>query len=218
MNMETNNESFKTEMEMATRFIEYLTKKRGYPQDSIATEYKIGNKWSADIAILEPKTGIPIQLFELKRYAQDSNVVEHGINQLKRYRSGLKNKNIPLYLVFSKNTEPFFNIRNIENIGEEAILNYNGSRVAGLSEEKKIIKQEQKDDIKKYFRTYLFFGVLLLVFIGLSKILPFKIETNDVIIIGIVAVLLLVYTIPYIKIKLESLGIEFGKSNEKSSL
>ena len=90
----------------AEKLIKYL-KAHGYPESSIAVEYQLDGRYMVDIAILDMNKNIPIQLFEIKS-KKSPEMIKIGKEQLRKHFSFLKNKNIPTYLVFPKDEEPFF--------------------------------------------------------------------------------------------------------------
>jgi hypothetical protein len=79
----------------------------GYPQNTFAVEYQIG-QFRVDLAIIDPETDIPIQIFEIKP-DKNEHSRELGRKQLENFLTELK-QSIPAYLVFPKESEPYFEI------------------------------------------------------------------------------------------------------------
>jgi len=207
------------EMELANYFIRYL-KEHGYPENSIAVEYKIGNKYRADIVILDLKRNIPIQIFEVKSN-KTVETIRRGTEQLKQYLSELGNFIIPAYLVFPKNEEPFFEVVRINEIANESdeeierqndlSLNYKGQRISRIAEEAKTINREKKKIVDSFAITcWIAAGVMLIVGI-LSKAKIVILDTTDLTILGVIVALVL---IPFAS-KLKILGVEFERLTEE---
>jgi len=53
------------EKDLLFSLIKYLTS-HGYPEEALALEWKVGQKYRVDLAVIEPVTNKPIALFELK--------------------------------------------------------------------------------------------------------------------------------------------------------
>ena len=53
------------------RLIDYLLA-HGYPEESLAIEFPIGRRFRADIAVVDPRTRLPVAIFELKRYPMNA--------------------------------------------------------------------------------------------------------------------------------------------------
>ncbi len=203
------------EIETGNKLIEYL-KSHGYPENSIAVEYKIGENYRVDIAILDQRKNIPIQLFEIKS-RKTPEMINRGKEQLKNYLSVFNNKNIPTYLVFPKKDEPYFQIENInlyeqnDDKNEEEqysiTFNYSAQRVARINEEASIIKKE-KVKVIDTFKIICWIVSGCVFTIGfLSKLKLFDISATDLSIIGTSIALII---IPYAS-KLKILGIEFER-------
>ena len=216
---------FETELEMENKFIEYLINNK-YPKESIAVEYNVAKRYRIDIAIIDPHKNIPIQLFELKT-RKSKETIYSGKEQLRKYRSFLKDKNIPAYLVFPKDVDPYFEIINIddddlkmdEKVTEyqstKIILNYDAQLNARINENVDIIKNEEKKVIDKFKIESWIIGVVTLIIGILSKIGLFTLDAKDLSLMGIAVALFL---IPYAG-KLKILGVEFERlksdKNEK---
>jgi len=195
------------EIELIKTFIQYL-KDNGYPEESIGIEYIVNKNYRIDIAILDQKQNIPIQIFEVKTN-KNKRSIENGKMQLERCRSLLKDNNIPAYIVFSKSEPPYFEVINIDKISDEdfIIFDYKSHRNKRLYEVAENVKKEKEKVIDSF--KILFYVLSIIVFcIGvLSKIGFFKISIEDLTIIAFSIGLLL---IPYAS-KIKILGIEFER-------
>jgi hypothetical protein len=218
-----------SEANMIKIFVEYLIA-HGYPESSILVEYKFGKGYCVDIAVVDQKQNIPLQIFELKSYKKDANRIKSGIDQLKTSRSALKGDDVEAYLVFPKEQSPFFEIINIDKIGnivdvvnnnddngrEYIELNYNGQRSKRIYRYAERVKRKEKVVIDEIKIISLIFGALVLVTIVLSKIGFFQINKFDITLIAYSIGLL---WMPYAS-ELTVLGIKFKRStndrNEKT--
>lgn len=211
-----------SEWDTIKHFIKYL-KEHGYPEDSIITEYPIGSADQMiriDIAILDKKQNIFIQLFELK-LTKEKYSIERGIAQLRTYRSILKDENIPSFLVFPKETSPYFEIIDIDSKkiaesieyvrtdGEEYIeLNYVPQRNMRVYTYTQRAKQEKDDAIGRFKWMCLIFSAIMLLLGVLTSIIDcFKIRSAGLALIGFSVVLFLV---PYAS-KIKWLGFEYER-------
>ena len=100
-------------------FINYLME-RGYPENSLLTNYKIG-KYRADLVIIDPETNNPLQIFEFKaKKTQQSQL--NGKNRIKNYIFELSKVNPDAigYLIFTSDAEPYFEI--IDPNTEKSVL------------------------------------------------------------------------------------------------
>jgi molybdopterin-guanine dinucleotide biosynthesis protein A len=96
-----------TEKDTLNALLGYL-EQHGYPKDSLALEYKAGN-FRVDLAVIDPKTDILIQIFEIKN-KKDEQAINDARLRLKSILTALKSSGIPAYLVFPKDTPPFFEV------------------------------------------------------------------------------------------------------------
>lgn len=198
------------------RLIQYL-KDHGYPDNSIAVEYSIGEHYRVDIAILDSEKNIPVQIFEVK--AQKSKqAIEQGKKQIELYLSYLRNKLTPAYLVFPKDNAPFFEVVDVSSstkpngddthIDDDGIrFNYTAQRNARVSEEAGIVKQQQ-DHVVDRFKTVCWTCALTLLVISvLAKVGMYVITSVDLAILGTILACIL---LPYAS-KLRILGFEFER-------
>lgn len=193
--------SFSHGFEMENKFIEYL-KNNNYPRESIAAEYSIGKNSSVDIAIIDPQRNIPIIIYELKT-KKNKRIIQEGNEQLQKYRSLLKDKTIPAFLVFPKDDEPFFEIMGIddgdldtdENGGEkqttQVVLNYDALLNSRINKKIDTIKKEEKRVIDIFKIESWIIGTITLIIGILSKIGLFTLEAKDITLMGIAIALFL---------------------------
>ena len=91
---------------ISDNLIQYL-KDIGYPNESIASEFSFGN-YRADLVIVDPKSRIPLTIFEVKS-GKDDRFLKAGLRQLSELNVRMTIK-VPMYLVFPKQNSPFFEI------------------------------------------------------------------------------------------------------------
>lgn len=91
------------------RLIDYL-RSHSYPESSFAIEYSIGNH-KVDLAILDPKTKLPVILFQIQPRENDiqSGVVHQPLKSLIEFLD----YTIPAYHVYPITTDPFFDFERI---------------------------------------------------------------------------------------------------------
>jgi hypothetical protein len=207
------------ERDTATRLIEYL-KTHGYPENSIAVEYQIGDRYRVDVAILDLKKNIPIQLFEIKSM-KTPEMIRMGTEQVQKYVSYLKNKNIPVYLVFPKDEAPFLeiikidpqNLKSLREVSEETsfIPNYIAQRNSRIAEEADIVSKKKEKVIDTFkIICWIVAGITLVIGV-LSKLKVIDLDATDLTIIGAVIALIL---IPFAS-KLKILGVEFERLTDR---
>ena len=206
-------------------FIRFL-KDKGYPEESIALEYRVDSGSSIDVAILDLDYNTPIQIFELKRI-KNPNTIRKGVSQLKRYLKALGNENIPAYLVFpegkdfeiirandyslnvnsDENTEKQMDERSVDSFA----LNYNGQRVSRRAESINGIKKKKDKSIDFFKITCFVLAFILIVLLIMKWMCYIYLDNNDLALLGGIIVLFLVPSAQKIKI----LGIEYEKAVEK---
>ncbi|PKM52482.1 MAG: hypothetical protein CVV02_01650 [Firmicutes bacterium HGW-Firmicutes-7] len=202
------------EKNIMDKFLEYLIS-HGYPKESIAIEYKIGNKSRVDLAIIDIVTKLPITLFEIKSKKRNE-YINMGKNQLERYLRELNiNQEIPTYLVFPSQHEPFFEVMEIDTkdpLNPDKIINlrsldYNLQRRARLTEK---TYQAEKDKLKAIDNfsivCWILAGALLIIGV-LSKVFIIEIDTIDMLLLGAFVGLILT---PFAS-KIKFWGIEFER-------
>ena len=203
-----------TEQDTFEKLVSYLIA-HGYPKETIAIEYKL-DKFSVDLAIIDPKTNIPIQFFEVKSSKSDRSI-EYGKEQLRRFLSKIKDKSIPTYLVFPAVNEVGFEIQRVElnqnNNDKEYVaeaqsviqtINYPGQRNARYSE-KIIAKKEKKDNTQLIISIICWIFAPCILVIGILNFT--KIIKLTVIDLAILAGVLGIVLIPF-GAKINILGIE----------
>jgi hypothetical protein len=201
-------------LETEMNFFQYL-KQHGYPENSIGREYGVGNNCHVDITILDNEKNIPVQIFEIKT-VKNNLTIESGKRQLEKARSLIKNKSIPLYLVFSKNESPFFEVINIDNEEEGDViekLDYKTQRTSRRAEEATLIKDKREEEINNLKPICRIISIIIFLIGVVSKIRCFNLDIGTVelaLIVLAVGVLL----IPYAS-KIKFLGIEFERFIDK---
>lgn len=203
------------EKDVMIRFIEYL-KEHGYPQNSLATEYRIGEKYRADLVVIDPITSIPIMIFELKS-RKSQQLIERGKEQLRMYLKELPDSTIPAYLVFPKENPPYFEVLRINsneynNDELETIesIDYGSQRIARLSEKAKDVEMKKKDVMDKFQWIAWVLAFLIAVLLIFKKVFAFSLDTVDLTLIGGVVGLVM---IPFAS-KIKFIGIEFERLNK----
>ncbi|MDR6966364.1 hypothetical protein J2X31_000357 [Flavobacterium arsenatis] len=208
------------EKDTLKKLIEYL-KAHGYPENSFAVEYKIGN-FRVDLAIIDPETKIPILLFEIK--SQNNNLnIKFGRNQLLKYLTDLGDSTVPTYLVFPIPYNPFFEIKrlyfNVENeqIVEKTVLDetefdFIMQKRARISE--RVEKNQKKtEDTIDNFKWFCWGLALLILFIGILK--KFKVIDIDATDLALGGALFGLVILPFAS-KLKFLGMEFERFEKKN--
>jgi len=202
----------RTEPELANRLISYL-KEHGYPENSITAEYQVNNKLRVDIAIIDPKTRIPIQVFEIKA-KKDSASVEMGKYQLRKYLENIGSKDIPAYLVFPSADDPYFEVLKISDEDDlskvdsiETTLAFElqkGARITKRINE----KSEKRDKVLDKFKVLCWIIAFCTFIIGLlSKLKVFELSIMD---LGFLGTTIAFIIIPFVS-KISVLGIEIER-------
>ena len=202
------------EKDTTKNFIDYL-KEHGYPENSLATEYKIGVKYRADIVVIDPVTNSPIMIFELKS-KKTNQLVEAGKKQIRNYLDSLPDNSIPAYLVFPKIEYPYFEVIRVnpeENLGtvrDIDNISYSSQRIARLSEKVKQTENEKKDTIDKFSYIAWILAFLIAVLFIVRKVWGFDLNAVDLsLLAGIIGLVL----IPFAN-KIKFLGVEFERLNK----
>lgn len=219
-----------TESDVCANFIQYL-KNKGYPENSIAVEYRVADGARIDIAILDLDYNTPIQIFELKKI-KDRTTEENGRSQLKKYLKLLGNEYIPAYLVFpGKNEKEFEIIRvndatlNVEKgkeshenkeaeVFDSLAMNYSGQKMSRRAEKVSKISEKKKATVDLLKVTCWILAGVTLVLLVLKKFGCICLDNNDLALLGGVILLILAPSAQKIKI----LGVEYERAigkNEK---
>lgn len=219
-----------TEADVFANFIQYL-KNKGYPENSIAVEYRVGANARIDVAVLDLDYNTPIQIFELKRI-KSHDAEKNGKRQLENCLKLLGNENIPAYLVFpGKNEKEFEIIRindatlNVEKnkesneskdaeVFDSLALNYNGQKMSRRAEKISKISENKKETIDSFkWICWVLAGLVALLFV-IEKCGGISLDNNDLALLGGVILLILAPSAQKIKI----LGVEYERAigkNEK---
>lgn len=196
-----------------THLINYL-KEHGYPEDTFAIEYQINNH-RVDLAIIDNKLNIPIMFFEIKS-VKNIQSIEMGKKQLNRITNGFQT--VPMYLVFPKDSHPFFEIEKIDFKNNDSdlennyqLLNYSYQRNSRKVEllESKLSKR------KSTFNWFLFICIILAILsitIGsINQFTSYKFDRISLLIFLFAAGFII---LPFAS-KLKLLGIEFERIKEE---
>ncbi len=205
--------------------IEYL-KNHGYPDSSFAVEYNFG-KFRVDLAVIDSDTNNPIQIYEIKS-EKNQKIKEFGEKHLKKVISEIGYE-IPSFLVYPKNSEPYFFAERVSFKAEERDLlsdekmqnrfksfsNYQWQKQTQNSEYQK--KKEKKvKNVKDYFKwlcwifAFILISMVILIKIELLKI---KFDTNELIILGFAIALVF---FPFAS-KIDAFGISIDRSKANKS-
>jgi len=196
-------------------FLNYL-REHGYPESSFGIEYRIG-KFRADLVILDPESGLPISLFEVKstHAKQDMALARQ---QIASYLEGLPDSSIPTYLVFPSDQPPYFDVLRIvlgigdgilieESIDPSEQLDFKRQRRARIAEKTQDVGKEKNNTIER-FRSKCWWSAGILFAIGiLNKTCIINLSTIDMTILGACVGLVI---LPYAS-KLKILGVEFER-------
>ena len=169
------------EFDMIKRFTDYLIS-LGYPKESIVPEYSINKRNRIDIAIIEPKTNILVQIFELKGVFS-KNTLDGAKEQLKAYLSELKIA-VSAYVVFNGDDSNSFKIFDYYSLKETDIFDYIYSLNNAISIKNKSIEKSKKQKID-FFNYLCFIEVFFLIaLVVCKKIFYFDLSWNELSIIG----------------------------------
>ena len=185
-----------TERNLIIRLKNYLLK-HGYPEESILIEYKIG-RYRADLVVIDTQTNIPIQIFELKARKNEQSI-QMGKRQLESYMEYAKkiNPDIITYLVFPKDTSPYFEAIDI-NTDEEVTtdaFNYKNQANRGRVAKEELIKDKKNEavDNLKIITYILIISAAIFLILDICCIIPMTNYRLYLILIIIVLVLLPYY-------------------------
>lgn len=204
------------EQETFNRFLQYL-REHGYPEESFGIEYRIGKRYRADLVILDQDTGMPISLFEVKS-SEDEQTINMAKAQITAYLKSVPDSTIPTYIVFPRETPPYFVVQRIflgtendeiyeETVGSAEQLDYASQRRARVSELTGQVSVDRKDTVNT-FRAMCWVSAALLVILGvLNKVTCLDLNTIDISLVG-AAVALIV--LPFAG-KMKVLGWEFER-------
>lgn len=211
-------DTMELEKDVILKLINYL-KEHGYPENSFALEYRIpGTNYRADLVVIDPKTNIPLMMFELKS-RKNKEFISRGRDQLNKYLSSLPDNSIPAYLVFPKESEPFFEIINVHKPDDDtdrndiSNFNFKAIRTSVLSEKAKKAEDKKKAEIDNFLKVSWLLAFLVLILLVIKKLANFTLDTVDITLIGSILALIL---IPFAS-KIKFLGIEFERINKAKS-
>ena len=202
--------------------IGYL-KRHGYPDDSFAIEYNLARDCYVDLAIIDRTLNIPIMLFELKSIKND-HIIQMGIRHIRRCQAYLEDKDIPLYLIVPKDTEPFFEAfranpptpadnQNLNGQVKEDMnfgrFKYNKNTRLSKARENKVEKKHKMVDAFKWVCWSI---AMLLIIIGFLMTVGVIIMTRNELYIFASAIVLIIC--PFVS-SIKILGIEIKQLEDK---
>lgn len=202
----------------------------GYPPETICLEYPIG-QYRVDLAIIDPLTSLPIQLFEVKsNFSRHS--LEMGREQLRKITQDFPNHDFTTFLVYPSEQKPFFKVKQIffEKRENEVNINLNGEIGTELNfstqknssrlKHKKNILTEKEKNIKNLKIIFFILAIILTVMlvaeitVGMLLKLPIEIITPTRLYTIILIIVMLIF--PYISsIRWADLEIKFLSDNEE---
>ena len=107
------NNNYNSELDLKTRFLDYLIKQKAYPPNSFLKEYVLGsiNKrlvYRPDLVIVELENSIPLAIIEF-RFGEIDRKKEMELLRIARGTEDI-NGSLPAYLVTDISKEPGFNL------------------------------------------------------------------------------------------------------------
>ena len=192
----------------------------GYPEDSLAMEWSVDDKYQVDLAVIDPDTSKVIALFEVSEEKSKASWND-AAQQLKVYTKALGDDQIPIFVAFSVEGEPPFEVYRlrrevsdedeIRSIGVSEVPNFSVLKRGKISEA--VSKTERRrETTQRNFQIGCWSGALVvLVLLILDFCSVLDITTERLALIGVVAALII---IPFAS-ELSILGIEFKRLTEK---
>ena len=202
------------EQDTLNALVTYLIQ-HGYPENSMAFEWPIG-RYRVDLAIIDPDTGDPIALFEVKSQITHQSE-KMGIKQLSSFWTSLNRPNIPTYLVFRSNRNPPFEIKRIDlnsynseegsNYSPESILPFTtliGSR-RNIAIEEKV--EERKKILDWFWIICWIYSIGAIYLFYKDYFEAVSLSNSQITLIGVISVLTL---LPFAS-RLKILGVEYER-------
>ncbi|MBR1777350.1 MAG: hypothetical protein IJ752_02040 [Alphaproteobacteria bacterium] len=144
--------------------------KKGYPEESILVDYKIG-KYRPDLTIVDPNTNTPLQIFELKT-KRTPQTEEAGKQQLRRYTAEAEkvNPDIVGYLVFPKETEPFFEAIDVRKnqLVRNSVFDYKNLVQKGKNAKETLLDSRKKTAVGNLKFATIGLNIFILIFFVLD--------------------------------------------------
>lgn len=193
----------------------------GYPKDSLVMEWPIGQRYRADLAVVDPDTNKAIALFEFKR-VKNPDSIKMALRQLEAYTTAMGDDQVPTYVVFGKEGDEPFEIYHIEKgvddketLSSVALKKIPDFSIFKNSKIRKSIEQAEKERERAidYFLIICWIlaigGIVLLVvdFMGLIKITAER--------LSLIFLIMILFVIPFAS-KLKILGVEYERLKKKA--
>jgi len=209
-----------TDKDLLLAVIKFLLQ-HGYPEESLVVEWPIGQRYRADLAVVDPDTNKAIALFEFKR-VKNPESMKMALRQLEAYAKAIGDIQVPTYAVFGKEGEESFEIYHIEKgVGEKETLSpvalrripdfsiFKNSNIRKSIEQAETKKERVVDDFRLVCWVLAIIVIALLVgdFKGLIKITPERLS-----LIFLIAIL---FVIPFAS-KLKFLGLEYERLKKQA--
>ncbi len=208
---------------LQSKLVDYLVT-RGYPKDSLAGGWKIGQKYRADLVVIESVTNKPIAIFELKRI-KNKETLNSAISQLLNYKKALEDEQVLLFLVFpntDNSTFEFFlldenknakineeSLKLVEQIPEYAVL-----KNSKISKEISKKEEQQKSTLDWFQVICWVLAAAILILLVLEFTEKIKLTPERLVLIGIIIGLIVVP----VASKLKILGVEFERYKKEDTL
>lgn len=204
------------EIDTIIHLTNYL-KSHGYSEDNIILEWKITDNIRVDMAIIDSVSKKPIALFEFKRRKnkESENLAKQ---QLKKYAQTVGDSTIPLYVVYSIDQEPYFELFFLTEQNGVEILKpiyqvptFTSFKNSSISKQIIQVEKEKKNtyDLFKiicWLLAAIIIGLLYLDFKECIKLTPER--------LGIIAIISGLIIVPFAR-KLNILGVEFERLYEE---
>jgi hypothetical protein len=202
------------EKDLTKKFIDYLIS-IGYPKESIVVEYPVDARYSIDIAIIDPKTNLLVQIFELKN-TFSGKIQETARKQLETYLSKLERK-VPAYIVFQGDDSQPFKILDYKDKDEDTfvdLIDYTYILNKAITANNQTIATRRKRKIDRFQWICWGWVVVLIFVIVCQKLCIFEFEFSwiDLSVIGVAVVLTI---LPFFS-KISFNGLEMIRNNTEN--
>lgn len=198
--------------------------KAGYPDEALVSEWPLGEKYRADLAVIDRRTSKPVAVFEMRK-RKDRQSIYSAYRQLLAFRQALGGDAVPLFAVFQADPgleilrlPPAASAKLEKNVPAESLLEpadelpaYELLRSTGR--QKAIARNLQKRSQTQGLFTRLAWGMaaILIVLLALDFKDVLSLTTERLAIIGAVAGLII---LPFAS-RIKFLGMEFDLLMEK---
>lgn len=193
----------------------------GYPEESLVVEWPIGQRYRADLAVVDPGTNKAIALFEFKR-VKNPESMKMALRQLATYTKAMGDVQVPTYAVFGKEGEESFEIYHIEKgvDGKETLSPVALRRISDFSifKNSNIRKSIEQAETKKkrvvdefrvvcWILAIVVMALLVLDFTGLIKITPER--------LSLIFLIVILFVMPFAS-KFKFLGLEYERLKKEA--